>query len=145
VGASDGGECLKTFKSSGERLPLDFPILEKVSTAGPLGNNLFRRHWHSGRELTMTIMRSTLQAMTLLLAVLSAQAAESAGIAVVGATPSGIAAAVAARRAGAADVVLLEASEHVGGRFAEALGFDEQNRMAAGGGWRDVERVARQD
>lgn len=63
--------------------------------------------------------------------------------AVVGATPAGIAAAIAARRAGAESVILLEPSAHVGGRFAEALGFGEVDRMkpaAVGGLWTELRR-----
>lgn len=60
---------------------------------------------------------------------------------IVGATPAGVAAAIAARRSGAEQVVLVEPSSHVGGRFAETLGFDEENRMdpqAVGGLWKEL-------
>ncbi len=63
--------------------------------------------------------------------------------AIVGATPAGIAAAIAARRAGAESVVLLEPSAHVGGRFSEALGFGEVDRMkpaVLGGLWVELRR-----
>lgn len=49
-------------------------------------------------------------------------------VVVYGATPAGIAAAIAARRRGA-QVLLVEPTDHVGGRFADSLGFDEVNRM----------------
>ena len=47
---------------------------------------------------------------------------------VYGSTPAGVAAAIAAARTGAR-VALVEPSAHVGGRFSDALGFDEINRM----------------
>lgn len=50
------------------------------------------------------------------------------GVVVYGATPAGIAAAIAARRRGQ-KTLLVEPSQHLGGRFADALGFDEVNRM----------------
>jgi hypothetical protein len=62
-------------------------------------------------------------------------------VAVVGATPAGIAAAIAARRAGARHVTLADASTHVGGRFAETIGFGEIQRMkpeSVGGLWTEL-------
>ncbi|MBI1355200.1 MAG: FAD-dependent oxidoreductase [Acidobacteria bacterium] len=47
---------------------------------------------------------------------------------VYGSTPAGVAAAIAAARTGAR-VGLVEPGGHVGGRFSDALGFDEINRM----------------
>lgn len=62
-------------------------------------------------------------------------------VAVFGATPSGIAAAIAARRAGIQHVVLAHPSAHVGGRFAETIGFGEIQRMkpeSVGGLWTEL-------
>jgi len=62
-------------------------------------------------------------------------------VAVFGATPSGIAAAIAARRAGIQHVVLADPSMHVGGRFAETIGFGEIDRMkpeSVGGLWTEL-------
>jgi hypothetical protein len=62
-------------------------------------------------------------------------------VAVFGATPSGIAAAISARRAGVQHVVLADASMHVGGRFAETIGFGEIDRMkpeSVGGLWTEL-------
>jgi hypothetical protein len=50
-------------------------------------------------------------------------------VAVLGATPAGIAAAIAAKRAGVPHVALTDPSTHVGGRFAETIGFGEIQRM----------------
>ena len=64
-------------------------------------------------------------------------------VAVFGATPAGIAAAISARRAGARHVVLSDASAHVGGRFAETIGFGEIQRMkpeSVGGLWTELRR-----
>ncbi|MCF7784530.1 MAG: FAD-dependent oxidoreductase [Prosthecobacter sp.] len=61
--------------------------------------------------------------------------------AIIGATPAGIAAAIAAKRAGAARVALIEPSAHVGGRFAETIGFGEIDRMkpeTVGGLWTEL-------
>ncbi len=52
-------------------------------------------------------------------------------VVVYGSTPAGIAAAIAAARTGAR-VGLIEPSDHIGGRFADTLGYDEINRMAEG-------------
>jgi hypothetical protein len=62
-------------------------------------------------------------------------------VAVFGATPSGIAAAIAARRAGIQQVVIADPSPHVGGRFAETIGFGEIDRMkpeSVGGPWTEL-------
>jgi hypothetical protein len=62
-------------------------------------------------------------------------------VAVFGATPSGIAAAIAAKRAGVAHVTLVDPSAHVGGRFAETIGFGEIDRMkpeSVGGLWTEL-------
>jgi hypothetical protein len=62
-------------------------------------------------------------------------------VAVFGATPSGIAAAITARRAGIQHVVLADPSAHVGGRFAETIGFGEIQRMkpeSVGGLWTEL-------
>ena len=62
-------------------------------------------------------------------------------VAVFGATPPGIAAAIAARRAGIQHVVLADASMHVGGRFTETIGFGEIDRMkpeSVGGLWTEL-------
>ena len=62
-------------------------------------------------------------------------------VAVFGATPSGIAAAIAAKRAGVAHVTLVDPSAHVGGRFAETIGFGEIDRMkpeTVGGLWTEL-------
>lgn len=62
-------------------------------------------------------------------------------VAVIGATPAGIAAVIAAKRAGIAHVVLADASAHVGGRFAETIGFGEIQRMSpatVGGLWTEL-------
>lgn len=62
-------------------------------------------------------------------------------VAVFGATPSGIAAAIAAKRSGIAHVVLADPSAHVGGRFAETIGFGEVDRMkpeSVGGLWTEL-------
>jgi|UniRef100_UPI0037843C15 hypothetical protein len=62
-------------------------------------------------------------------------------VAVFGATPSGIAAAIAAKRAGLAHVTLVDPSAHVGGRFAETIGFGEIDRMkpeSVGGLWTEL-------
>ncbi|QDU59914.1 FAD dependent oxidoreductase [Planctomycetes bacterium Pan216] len=76
----------------------------------------------------------------------SEPAAVSAQVCVVGGSPSGIAAAIAAKRAGAERVVLVEELGHVGGRMSETLGFGEQNRMkpaSLGGLWNELQsRVA---
>lgn len=50
---------------------------------------------------------------------------------VYGSTPAGVAAAISAARTGAR-VALIEPTAHLGGRFADALGYDEINRMADG-------------
>ena len=66
---------------------------------------------------------------------------QSCDVAVFGATPSGIAAAIAARRAGVPRVVLADPSAHVGGRFAETIGFGEVDRMkpeSVGGLWKEL-------
>lgn len=65
-------------------------------------------------------------------------ASQHCDVAVFGGTPSGIAAAIAARRAGVPRVVLADPSAHVGGRFAETLGFSEVDRLqpgSVGGMW----------
>ena len=62
-------------------------------------------------------------------------------VAIFGATPSGIAAAIAARRAGIQHVALADPSAHVGGRFAETIGFGEVDRMkpeSVGGLWTEL-------
>ena len=62
-------------------------------------------------------------------------------VAIFGATPSGIAAAIAARRAGIQHVALADPSAHVGGRFAETIGFGEVDRMkpeSVGGLWAEL-------
>ena len=62
-------------------------------------------------------------------------------VAVFGATPSGIAAAIAAKRAGVPHVTLADPSSHVGGRFAETIGFGEIQRMkpeSVGGLWSEL-------
>jgi hypothetical protein len=62
-------------------------------------------------------------------------------VAVFGATPSGIAAAIAAKRAGIEHVTLADPSTHVGGRFAETIGFGEVQRMkpeTVGGLWNEL-------
>lgn len=62
-------------------------------------------------------------------------------VAVFGATPAGIAAAIAARRSGSTHVVLADPSAHVGGRFAETIGFGEVQRMkpeSVGGLWTEL-------
>jgi NADPH-dependent 2,4-dienoyl-CoA reductase/sulfur reductase-like enzyme len=62
-------------------------------------------------------------------------------VAIFGATPSGIAAAIAARRAGIQHVALADSSAHVGGRFAETIGFGEVDRMkpeSVGGLWTEL-------
>lgn len=67
--------------------------------------------------------------------------AQRCDVAVFGATPSGIAAAIAAKRAGVAHVTLADPSSHVGGRFAEAIGFGEIQRMkpeSVGGLWSEL-------
>lgn len=66
---------------------------------------------------------------------------QSCDVAVFGATPSGIAAAIAARRMGVPQVVLADPSVHVGGRFAETIGFGEVDRMkpeSIGGLWNEL-------
>jgi hypothetical protein len=67
--------------------------------------------------------------------------AESYDVAVLGATPAGIAAAISARRTGSAHVVLADSSLHVGGRFAETIGFGEIRLMrpeTVGGLWTEL-------
>ena len=62
-------------------------------------------------------------------------------VAVFGATPSGIAAAIAARRAGIEHVTISDPSAHLGGRFAETIGFGEVDRMkpeSVGGLWTEL-------
>ena len=62
-------------------------------------------------------------------------------VAVIGATPSGIAAAIAAKRAGVAHVTLADPSAHIGGRFAETIGFGEIDRIkpeTVGGMWTEL-------
>jgi hypothetical protein len=62
-------------------------------------------------------------------------------VALFGATPAGIAAAISARREGVRHVVLADASAHVGGRFAETIGFGEIQRMkpvSVGGLWTEL-------
>lgn len=62
-------------------------------------------------------------------------------VAVFGATPSGIAAAIAAKRAGIDHVTLADPSAHAGGRFAETIGFGEIDRMkpeSVGGLWTEL-------
>jgi len=62
-------------------------------------------------------------------------------VAVFGATPAGVAAAIAARRAGAEHVALADPSTHIGGRFAETIGFGEVNLMdpsSVGGLWPEL-------
>ncbi|MEX2579400.1 MAG: FAD-dependent oxidoreductase [Verrucomicrobiales bacterium] len=64
-----------------------------------------------------------------------------AEVVVFGATPAGIAAAIAARREGAGMVILADSSAHVGGRFAETIGFGEIQRMpeaTVGGLWTEL-------
>jgi FAD dependent oxidoreductase len=85
--------------------------------------------------------------ISLVLAPLAAQAADPSiltqpyDVAVFGATPSGIAAAIAAKRAGVRHVTLADPSAHVGGRFAETIGFGEIDRMkpeSVGGLWTEL-------
>jgi len=67
--------------------------------------------------------------------------AEPYDVAVFGATPAGIAAAIAARRAGITHVVLADSSAQVDGRFAEAIGFGEIQLMrldTVGGLWKEL-------
>ena len=86
-----------------------------------------------------------LRLLPLLFFVATSHAADTAqhrvDVAVIGATPSGIAAAIAAKRAGAVQVMLIEPSAHVGGRFAETIGFGEVDRMkpeSVGGLWTEL-------
>ena len=79
-----------------------------------------------------------MSSLPLLLLACSAQASE---VVVFSATPAGIAAAIAAKRSGAHSVHLLEETSHVGGRFAETIGFGEvhfMNPESVGGLWTEL-------
>jgi hypothetical protein len=76
----------------------------------------------------------------LLLSLLQAVAAEQADVVVVGATPAGVAAAVAAARSGA-KVIVLEESAHVGGIVAGGLtNTDIRKHGAVGGLYNEFKR-----
>jgi len=91
--------------------------------------------------LSPTIIPMKILAACFSLLCVAAHAAQTTAI--IGATPAGFAAAISARRAGAESVVLLEPSAQVGGRFAEALGFGEVDRMKSstvGGLWTELRK-----